>query len=119
MRRDKPQQKIATHIKQDVSISKAFSIAIITVSSMVFTDKLKKEEAPDNIRRRCLSIQRKYGYWKCIENLPGIVKAMEENPKVSLKLQEKGNPVKVPLLWQPLKEFYNKLKGEKNAETTM
>jgi hypothetical protein len=112
MRRNKPKQKIAAHIKQDVALSKAVSIAVITVSSMVFTGKFKREDAKDNLQSRIKSIQRRYGYWKCMENLPGIIKAMEENPKVHLKLKEKGNPVKVPLIWQPLKEFYDKLKGE-------
>jgi hypothetical protein len=111
MRRNKPQQKVPAHIKQDVALSKAVSIAVITVSSMVFTDKMKREEAPDNLQRRFKSIQKRYGYWKCMENLPGIIKAMEENPKVHLKLDNKNNPVKVPLIWQPLQEFYNKLKG--------
>ena len=114
MKRNKPRQKIPARVKQDVSISKAFSVAVITVSSMVFTNKLKREDAPDNLNKRLKSIQQKYGYIKCIDNLPGIIKAMEENPKVSLKLGEKGNLVKVPLIWQPLKEFYDKLNGVGN-----
>lgn len=113
MGRNKPKQRIPAKIKQDVALSKAVSVAVITVSSMVYTDKLKREEAPDNLKSRFTSIQKRYGYWKCMDNLPGIIKAMEENPKVSLELK-KGSRVKVPLIWQPLKDFYNILKGEED-----
>lgn len=96
--------------KQLLSIEKAISIAVITVSGMLKNGNLTEKNYKDNLYKRLKAIQRKYGFYMLKETLPRVIKRMELNPVTTLNFNNQNTRVK--LRFEYLKEYLESLGGE-------
>jgi hypothetical protein len=97
-------------LKQHQSCAKAITVALITLSANYTIKKLKKEELPDNAKKRFREIQRKYGYILFLECAKEAIDRIKEKPIITLNISNKKTSVLLQVEY--LEDYYNKLKGE-------
>ena len=111
MKKKKPNNDITSREKQILSIEKAVSMAVITVTGLLHEKKLKEEDYEKNMGSRLRAVQQKYGFNFLKQVLPGIIKRMSDAPRINMKLSKGKKNLK--LRSEYLNKYMEFLEGEK------